>query len=66
MKIAEIKNKDGAELEVMIRELSVKLGKLTFERQSKTLKKSSEIGMIKRDIARAKTVLKERLAAAKQ
>lgn len=64
MKIADIKNKDSNELEEIIKEHLVKLGKLSFERQSKTLKKSSEIGLLKREVARMRTIIKERLLTA--
>ncbi len=60
MKIADIKNKDKSELEELLKEYQVKLGKLSFERQSKTLKKTHELGIAKRTIARIKTLLYER------
>lgn len=57
MKIADLKSKDARELEQMLQEFQVKLGKLAFEHQAKTLKKSHELGMLKRDIARIHTLL---------
>ena len=57
MKIADIKNKDKSELEEMLKEYQVKLGKLAFEHQSKTLKKTHELGIAKRSIAQIKTLL---------
>ena len=64
MKTADLKTKETSELEGMIKESLVKLGKLNFERQSKTLKKSHDIGILRRDIARMKTLMRERVLAA--
>lgn len=57
MKIAEIKTKNRAELENMLKEYQIKLGQLTFERVRKTLKKSSDLGKAKKTIAQIKTLL---------
>ena len=57
MKIADIKNKGKNELEEMLKEHQIKLGKLSFERQGKTLKKSSDLQKTKRTIAQIKTFL---------
>ena len=56
MKPADIKSKDSHELEQFLHEYQVKLGKMEFEHQAKTLKKTHELGMLKRDIARIKTI----------
>ena len=55
MKFTEIKKMDARELQARLRELSLELGKLEFEREAKTLKKGHKIGMIKKDIARIQT-----------
>ncbi len=60
MKIADVPTKDSHELERLLHEYQIKLGKLKFEQQAKTLKKSHELGVLKRDIARIKTILHER------
>ena len=60
MKPADIISKDSNELEQLLQEYQVKLGKLEFEHQAKTLKKSHELGIMKRDIARIKTILHDR------
>ena len=60
MKIADIKTKDTNELEALLKESQIKLGKLTFQRTGKTLSKPSELQKIKKEIARIKTVLHER------
>lgn len=57
MKTADIKTKDPRELEQLLQEYQVKLGKMEFEHQAKTLKKTHELGILKRDIARIKTFL---------
>ena len=56
MKKADITSKDSHELEQLLQEIQVNLGKLQFERQAKTLQKSHELGILKRDIARIKTI----------
>ncbi|MEK7583005.1 MAG: 50S ribosomal protein L29 [Patescibacteria group bacterium] len=57
MKISEMTIKSSDELEQMLQEHQIKLGKLQFQRQAKTLTKSHELGILKRDIARIKTIL---------
>lgn len=57
MKIADITAKTTEELREMLKEQQLKLGKLSFERQSKTLKKSSDIGKTRKMIAQIKTIL---------
>lgn len=60
MKIAELKTKDTHELEELLKEFKIKLGRLVFERERKTLKKSSDLGITKRNIARINTLLHDR------
>lgn len=57
MKIAELKTKDKHELEEMLKELKVTLGRLVFERERKTLKKTSDLGATKKTIAQINTLL---------
>jgi ribosomal protein L29 len=57
MKIADLRNKNKGEMEELLKEEQLKLGKLMFERQSKTLKKSSDLGKTKKTIAQIKTLL---------
>ena len=57
MKHSELKSMSKDELENKLLELNTKFGKLQFERKSKTLKKTHELGMIKKDIARVQTLL---------
>ena len=58
--MADLKTKDTGELKELVREFRVRYGRLAFERQAKTLKKSSELGSVKRDIARMLTIINER------
>jgi ribosomal protein L29 len=60
MKAADLKTKDSSELQEMLKELQVKLGRLSFERQRKTLKKSHEVSQTRKTIAQIKTFLHER------
>ncbi len=55
MKYRNLENKTKIELQNMLEELKVKLGKIRFELANKTLKNISEIGQIKKDIARVLT-----------
>lgn len=59
MKFAELKNKNKNELQEMLRELTVKLGKFRFELSQNTLKDVSQIGKIKKVIAQVKTALRQ-------
>lgn len=59
MKIKEIREKTGAELEKNLAELGSKLTKSRFEVSAKQAKNNREIRKIKKDIARINTVLKE-------
>ena len=60
MKIADIRSKHPEELTQLLQENCVKLGKMQFEKQAKTLKKTHELGMLKRDIARIRSIINER------
>ena len=57
MKIADLKNKNAQSLRELLLEEQAKLGKLMFERQSKTLKKTSDLQKTKRTIAQINTLL---------
>jgi len=56
MKYTDLKSMNVEELRAKLQELRVKLGKLQFERKSKTLKKGHELGIVKKDIARLLTL----------
>ena len=58
MKFSEIQSRSQAELNEMLKELQVKLGKLRFELTNKSLKDTSQLGKVKKDIARILTMLK--------
>lgn len=55
MKFSDIQSKSQNELNEMLKELQVKLGKLGFELANKSLKDVSQIGKTKKDIARILT-----------
>ncbi|MBI4160294.1 MAG: 50S ribosomal protein L29, partial [Candidatus Yanofskybacteria bacterium] len=55
MKSSELQPKSRDELQVMLDELRVRLGKFRFELANKNLKDSSQIGKTKKDIARIMT-----------
>lgn len=57
MKFAEIKDKTEQELQVLFKEAQLKLGRLSFELKSKTLKNVSEIGKTRKEIAQLLTAL---------
>ena len=58
MKFIDLQNKSQNELQEMIKELQVKLGKLRFERANKSLKDVSQLKKAKKDIARGLTALR--------
>lgn len=60
MKFIELRKKSHKELEKLLSELAVKLGKFKFELYNKKLKNYKEITVLKRDIARIKTLLNEK------
>lgn len=60
MKIKEIREKSENELQNMVRSDKEKLKKLRFSLSAKQLKNFNEITEVKRRIAKAKTVLKEK------
>jgi len=57
MRFADLKNKDIRELQQMVKDLQIKLGKLRFELANKTLKNFSQIKQTKKDIARVLTAM---------
>ena len=57
MKYADLKNKDEKELQQMLKDLQVKLGKFKFELANKSLKDYSQVGKTKRDIAQVMTAI---------
>lgn len=58
MKFPELQNKSQNELQEMLKEFQVKLGKLKFELAGQSLKDTSQIGKARKDIARVMTALK--------
>ncbi len=60
MKIKEILGKNEQELKKELENLSVKLSKLRFDIVTKQGKNVAEVKKIKKDIARIKTILKEK------
>ena len=60
MKINEIVAKKDNDLLAELKTLTDKLAKVKFEVASKETNKHTEIGVIKKDIARIKTILRER------
>ena len=57
MKNSEIQNKEGSELNEMLKNARIKLGQLKFELANKTLKNPSQIKPVKKEIARLMTAL---------
>lgn len=60
MKAKEIAEKLDKDLLIQLKDLRLKLTKLNFQIATKDSNKSAEISKIKKDIARIKTILKER------
>ena len=58
MKYTDLKNKDIKELQQIVKDLRVKLGKLRFELANKTLKNFNQLKQTKKDIARTLTAIK--------
>ncbi|MGE5437346.1 MAG: 50S ribosomal protein L29 [Syntrophothermus sp.] len=65
MKIHEIKEMNNDELVKRIEEEEINLVDLRFQHQLKQLTNTSKLKLTKRDIARMKTLLNERLTAEK-
>lgn len=60
MKLTDLKNKTPEELEGALNELKAKMTKLSFELEANTLKDTSQIKKIKKDVARILTVLQRK------
>lgn len=60
MKYSELNQKNKEELEETLKSLKVKLGKLRFDLSGNNLKDTSQIGKAKREIAKAKTALRNK------
>jgi large subunit ribosomal protein L29 len=58
MKFSDLQNKEENELQEMLKELRIKLGKFRFELVNKSLKDYSQINKTKKDIARIMTAIK--------
>ena len=61
MDYIEIKNKSAAELQELLKENRVVLGKLRFDLSSNSLKNVSRISKTKREIARILTELNQKI-----
>ncbi len=61
MKAIELKTKDTAELQSILKEQEIVLGRLQFELANKTLKKSSDLRKARVTIARLQTFLRQRV-----
>ncbi|ADR19407.1 50S ribosomal protein L29 [Calditerrivibrio nitroreducens] len=60
MKAAELRNLSKAELQKKEMELREDLFRLKFKLSTADLEDTSKVGKVKRDIARIKTILKEK------
>ena len=63
MNVKEMRNKSEAELETRQKELSEQLFKLRFQRATGRVENPMKIREVKREIARIKTLLNERVSA---
>ena len=59
MKFTELQNKDERELQEMLKNAKVKLGKFRFEMANKALKDFSQIGKTRKEIAQIMTAMKK-------
>ena len=59
MKFSDILSKSQNELNEMLGELQIKLGKFRFELANKSLKDVSQIGKTRKDIARVMTAIRD-------
>lgn len=60
MKLNELKQKNKEELGSLLSDLKVKAGELRFKLVNRQLKNFKEIGQVKKDIARIKTIIKQK------
>ncbi len=63
MKVAEIRSRSDDELQDQIRDLNKEAFNLRFQKASGQLENTARQRQVRRDIARVKTVLGERLSA---
>ncbi len=63
MKISEIKTLSSAELNARLKELNMELFNLRFSNASRNLANPVQIRNVKREIARVKTVIREKQIA---
>ena len=66
MKVEEIRELDGTELETRLKELTEEQFKLRFQASMMQLENPSLVKKIRRDIARIRTILRERELAKKE
>lgn len=60
MESQDLQNKSAPELQERLKEAKIKLGKFRFELANKALKDSSQIGKVKKEIARIMTALNKK------
>ncbi len=66
MKTAELRQKDVAALQTEVKELQKAHFNLRMQRATQQLNNTAQLGRTRRSIARAKTILAEKQAAAQQ
>lgn len=66
MKISEIRNMSDAELQVVLANLKRKIFDLRSQSVTEKLEDTSQVGKVRRDIARISTIIRERELSAKQ
>lgn len=66
MKVKEIREKSDNELNTFVKENKENLKKLRFSLSSRQLKNYKKISQTKKDIARAKTIMTERIGENKK
>ncbi len=67
MKSSEIRERNTEELGVLLQQMNENLFKKKFDKALNQLQKNHEVRQLKKDIAKVKTIIREReIAAAKQ
>lgn len=63
MKASELRQKDGAELEKELLELRKAQFSLRMQKATQQLSNTAQLGKVRKDIARVKTIQREKAAA---
>ena len=66
MKTEELRKKDIQELNTLVIDLRKELSDLRFKKAANQLKSANKMGVIKRDIARMLTIIKENINTAQK